>query len=80
MNIEIFINGCSTCGNNALYIARVKSVYPNATVYNTRYDSSEKLEQHIEYMKQAGMQINSYTAIVVENNGERIVELKSWSK
>lgn len=76
MSTNIYISGCTTCGTNAAYIARVKSVRENVNVYNTRYDGSVRLSEHIEYLKQAGMEINQYHSIVVEEG--RVTLLKEW--
>jgi len=78
METEIFINGCSTCGLNAAYIARVKAHRDNVTVYNTRYDGAAQLERHTAFLKHAGMGIDTYHAIVVEDGGATITRLSTW--
>jgi hypothetical protein len=78
MSIEVFVDGCTTCGSNAVRIARVKAHYDDVTVFNTRYDGAYQRGRHISFLKQAGIVANQYHAIVVENNGERITLLRQW--
>ena len=75
-NVTIYSNSCTTCGTNAVYVARVKRQYRDVTVINSRADKS-KLIEHIEYQKLAGME-STPVPIVVENGGEVITLLKEW--
>lgn len=78
MQTEVFISGCTTCGMNAVLIARVKKHRPDATVYNTKYDGSSQQNRHIRFLQNAGISLDAYHSIVVENDGERITLLKEW--
>lgn len=78
MATEIFISGCTTCGMNAALVAKVKRSSDDVVVYNTKYDGAFQLDRHIAYLVKAGMKVDSYHSIVVENNGERISLLKEW--
>jgi len=75
MNNCIYIFGCS-CGAQSRPVKTVQSKL-NVTVYNTKRDS-ERLKEHINYLAEAGMDINGYPAIVVENRGERITLIEEW--
>ena len=77
--IEVFINGCTTCNDNAVYVARVKKAHPDAVVYNTRYDGATNQAKHLKYLDMAGIPASEYFAIVVENEGEVITLLKEWN-
>lgn len=77
MSVEIFVNGCTSCGMNAALIARVKHSIPDVKVINTKYDYSYQ-ELHMGYVIRAGMSTGTYHSIVVENEGERISLLKEW--
>lgn len=72
----IYIHGCSTCGANSVYVAKVRSARPSVRVFNTRVDK-ERLAEHIEYQKQAGM-TSSPLPIVVDDGGRAICLLKEW--
>lgn len=76
--IEVYINGCASCGNNAIYLARVKRTHPDVTVYNTRYDGAFQQAKHFHYLESAGIATSEYFPIVVENEGKVITLLKEW--
>ena len=76
--IEVFISGCTTCGTNSVYIARIRSVHPDVVIYNTRYEGAAQRTKHLDYMKMLGLKTDDYVSLVVENNGERIMRLEKW--
>jgi len=78
METEIFVSGCTTCGLNAAYIARVKANRENVTVFNTKYDGAPQLQRHLDYLISAGMSTDQYHPIVVEGNGKVITDLRTW--
>jgi len=73
--IEVYISGCSTCGINALLLNRLRRTH-DVTLVDSRKDAA--LEQHADYLTQAGMPVTSYKPIIVVNRGERIMELAEW--
>lgn len=76
MNIKVFVNSCTTCGVNAIYIARLKNKHPDAEIINSRADKS-RYEEHLHYISRAGMDGLPHP-IVVEGGGEVITLLKEW--
>jgi len=75
--VEVFIYGCTSCGVNALHLKRLQKVHGESTVYNsTRKDNFEK---HKAYLERAGIQDKNYPAIIVVNEGERIIRLSQWT-
>lgn len=74
--ITIFNHGCITCGANSSHAARVRAKRPDVTIVNTRV-AKERLAEHIEYQKQAGLG-STPLPIVVEDNGRSITILKEW--
>lgn len=74
--IEVFIYGCTTCGTNALTISRIQKMHGKVTIYNSV--QKDNREKHVEYLKSAGMETNSYPPIIVLNGGERITRLQEW--
>lgn len=79
MATEIFVHGCTTCGMNLSLIQRVKK-HQKASIHNTKYAGPEQLARHIEFLKQAGMTVDAYHSIVVEDEGKRITLLKEWKR
>ena len=75
MPARVYIYGCS-CGITAHYIMRVRSKVRGITVYNSKRDSTA-LELHIEYLKQAGINIGSFQSIVVQDD-KTVTLLKEW--
>lgn len=71
----LYVFGCS-CGAWSRPIKQVQNKI-NVRVYNTKR-SAEDLKQHIKYLAQAGLEINGYPAIVVENGGKQITLLDVW--
>lgn len=77
MSIEIYIYSCTSCGLLGARIAKVKRHHPDVKVIDTRNDKAA-LERHIEYLKHSGIDMSEYIAIVVENDGQRVVRLDEW--
>lgn len=77
MATEIFVHGCTSCGMNLALIKRV-SRQVKVQIHNTKYGGPEILDRHIAFLNQAGMTVDAYHSIVVENEGERITLLKEW--
>ena len=76
--VEVYINGCSSCGENASQVAKVKRAYPNAVIYNTKYDGAYQLHKHTRYLAELGINVDRYHAIVVEDDGKTVTLLKEW--
>lgn len=73
--IDVYIYGCTTCGTNALLLNRIRSLH-EVTVYNSaQVDNRTK---HSAYLNEAGIDVKTYTPIIVVNNGERIMRLSEW--
>lgn len=75
MNNAVYMFGCS-CGAKGRPASIVQSKI-SAKLFNTKRDS-ERLKEHINYLAQAGIEINGYPAIVVENRGERVTLIDEW--
>lgn len=73
---NIYVHGCTTCGIYAHLIDLVKRDYPDAVVYNTRYEDDAKVRQ-LELLNNAGFEKDTYTAIVELE--DRVVRLGEWS-
>jgi len=74
---EIYVFGCS-CGAKGRKAFEVQDKL-KAKLYNTKRDS-EKLKIHINLLQEAGINIDGYPAIVVENKGGRTITLLSeWN-
>lgn len=71
----LYIFGCS-CGGNSRPVKKVQSKI-SLTVYNTKRDT-ERLQEHKNYLVQAGIPIQGYPTIVVENRGERVTLIDEW--
>lgn len=74
MDTKIYIYGCA-CGPLQYTVNKVK-LNNNVKVYDTKIDKSA-FEDHIRYLKQAGMSGQTYQSIVVQ--GEEIRLLSQWS-
>ncbi len=74
--IEVFLYGCSTCGVNALSVARLRKSHPNIVVNNSIHENHRS--RHAAYLERAGIEINRYPAIIVVNDGARILRLSEW--
>jgi len=74
--IDIYVNGCGTCGVNGLYIGRIKKVHGEVTVHNSTRLANRV--SHIEFLKQAGIELSNVPSIIVINNGKRIMRLEEW--
>lgn len=74
---EIYIFGCS-CNSKGRKATEVQNS-GRSKLYNTKRDS-EKLKEHINYLKEAGMDLDGYPAIVVFNGGEQITLLDQWNQ
>lgn len=74
--IEVFIYGCTTCGVNSLYLGRLKKAH-QVKMNNSLHQPAR--EKHVEYLKQAGMETQSYPAIIVIDEGKRILRLSEWN-
>lgn len=75
-NITIYSNSCTTCGRNAVYVARVRNAYPHVQVVNSRADKS-RLQEHLKYQSMAGMG-EIALPIVVEDDGAVVTLLNEW--
>lgn len=75
--IEILIYGCNSCGLTGMMVQKVKRYHPEAKVIDTRKDDA-MLGRHVFLLKQSGIDMSEYTAIVVESNGEVITRLSDW--
>ena len=75
MKNAIYMFGCS-CGSKGRGASTVQRKI-GATIYNTKRDSN-RLKEQIAYLYQAGIDINGYPSIVVEQGGQRISLLNEW--
>lgn len=73
--IEVFIFGCTSCGVNSIHLSRLKKAH-QFKMNNSLHQPAR--ENHIKYLKKAGMELQSYPAIIVINGGERILRLSEW--
>lgn len=74
--IEVFVFGCTTCGSNSLYINRLIKKHGEVTSYNTAKGNRDR---HLAYLERAGIETKDYPAIIVVNEGERILRLSEWT-
>lgn len=75
----IYISGCLTCGRNGRQINRVMK-YAREAGLDVEIKVSENTEnraEHVQYLEQAGLPKDSYTAIVVENG--KVTRLREWN-
>jgi len=75
--IEVFIYGCTSCGVNALHLKRLQKVHGEGVVYNSTRKAN--LEKHEKYLERAGIEDKNHPAIIVVNEGERIIRLAQWT-
>lgn len=73
--MKIYIYGC-ICGVNGVLVNRVKRSHPDTQVINTKYEEQGRAE-HVELLRRADMETDSYPAIVVD--GTTITRLESWT-
>lgn len=76
MNNAVYMFGC-VCGAKGRPASIVQGKI-GAVIYNTKRDA-EKLKEQINYLLNAGIDINGYPPIVVENGGERVTLLEKWT-
>lgn len=75
----VYISGCLTCGRNGRQINRVMK-YAREHSLDVEIKVSENAEnrsEHVQYLEQAGLPKDSYTAIVVENG--KVTRLREWN-
>lgn len=75
MQIEVFIYGCTKCGINGLHLARLKKVW-EVKMNNSLHQPAR--DMHVEYLKRAGIEVQSYPPIIVIDGGKRIMRLSEW--
>ena len=79
--ITVYINGCSTCGVNSVFVRQVekyaKEVGETFILKNSKY-VTYYAEEHLGYLKKAGLELSTYIPIVVTDDSIR--KLRSWSK
>lgn len=76
MKIDVYIYGCTTCGTNSIIINKLKREYPDMTVYNSAAEENRK--RHVDFLRQSGIETQAYPAIIVINDGARIMRISEW--
>ena len=79
--ITIYLNGCSTCGVNSVFVRRVQSYGRrnsiDVDVKNSRYDEGVRAE-HVKALLYSGLPTGEYAPIVVEDG--LVTKLREWNK
>lgn len=75
MKVDVYLYGCTTCGINGLYLARLKKTY-EVKMHNSLHQPAR--DEHIELLKRAGIELQSYPALIVVDGGKRILRLSEW--
>lgn len=77
--ILVYVHGCAVCGSNASQIRKVrryaKAIGASVELSNSRYNSIQQ-EEHLYYLRKAGLSTSSYQAIIVEDGA--VTKLNEW--
>lgn len=73
--IDVYMFGCTTCGVNGLHLAKMKQVH-QVKMHNSLHQPAR--DEHIELLKRAGIELQSYPSIIVLDGGKRILRLSEW--
>lgn len=76
----VYISGCLTCGRNGRQIQRVMKYARenNMDLEIKLSDNPEIRQEHVQLLEQNDLPKDSYTAIVVEDNG-KVTRLREWN-
>lgn len=74
--MEVFVNGCATCGYVGHLVRRIQRLNPAVAIRNSRYDADARA-RHAQYLIAAKLPADTYAPIVVD--GETITRLELWN-